>query len=301
MYLPNTTTKLQNPMKSPTTATKLYVLLGYPLGHTVSPPMHNLAFEHLSMDCCYFPVEVAPDNLGTVFRGLSKMNVGGMNVTIPHKIHIIDYLDELDPVAATIGAVNTVRFIDGKAKGYNTDGEGFIKSLEEEAKISVEGKSFYIIGCGGAARAISMTLAFKGAQHIFLSNRTESKAATLAEEINSKIRSCAELVPNRKADQKTALEKCHVVINSTSIGMHPDIDGVPLDTTLLTPKHIVADIVYNPRETKLLQLAKANGCTTVPGLGMLIYQGVAAFSIWTGIEPPVEKMQEKVQQLMQHT
>ncbi len=286
-------------MKSITTATNLYVLLGYPLGHTVSPPMHNLAFTDLSMDSCYFPVEVSPENLGTVFKGLSKMNVGGMNVTIPHKIQIMEYLDELDPVAATIGAVNTIRFIDGKAKGYNTDGEGFIQSLEEETDMSVEGKSFYIVGCGGASRAISMTLAFKGAEKIYLSNRTESKAVTLAEEINSKIRPCAKVVSTQKIDQKTALETSHVVINSTSIGMHPHIDELPLDGSLLHSSHIVADIVYNPRETKLLQLAKNKGCTTVPGLGMLIYQGVAAFRLWTGVEPPVEKMQEKVQQLMQ--
>lgn len=286
-------------MKTITTATKLYILLGYPLGHTISPPMHNLAFHDLSMDCCYFPVEVSPENLGTVFQGLSKMNLGGMNVTIPHKIRIMEHLDELDPVAATIGAVNTIRFIDGRSKGYNTDGEGFIQSLEEEAAISVKEKCFYIIGCGGAARAISMTLAFRGAEKIFISNRTEEKAVQLAEEINTKIRPCAEAIRNRETDQKSGLEKSHVLINSTSIGMHPHVHDLPLDIALLNPAHIVADIVYNPRETKLLQAAKAKGCATVPGLGMLIYQGVAAFRLWTGVEPPVLKMQEKVQRLME--
>ncbi|BHH81940.1 shikimate dehydrogenase [Desulforhopalus sp. 52FAK] len=285
-------------MKSLTTATKLYVLLGNPLGHTISPPMHNLAFKKLDMDSCYFPVEVSTENLGTVFKGLSKMNMGGMNVTVPHKINIVDHLDELDPVAATIGAVNTICFIDGKTKGFNTDGEGFIQSLEEEASISVQGKRFFIIGCGGAARAIAMTLAFKGAEKIFISNRTASKAATLASEINKKIRPCAEAVPAENADQKKVLTGCDVVINSTSIGMHPDVDLLPIDASLILPDHIVADIVYNPHETKLLQVAKAKGCTTVPGLGMLIYQGVAAFTIWTGVKPPVKEMQEHVQQLM---
>jgi shikimate dehydrogenase len=285
-------------MKPLTTTTKLYVLLGNPLGHSVSPSMHNLAFDKLAMDCCYFPVEVSPKNLQTVFRGLSIMNVGGMNVTIPHKIQIMDYLDELDPVAATIGAVNTVCIVDGKSKGYNTDGEGFIQSLEEEAKISVEGKCFFIIGCGGAARAISMTLAFKGAEKIFISNRTASKAEALADEINEKIHTCAEAVSTDLADQENVLSYCDVIINSTSIGMHPNVDELPIDTSLILPRHIVADIVYNPRETKLLQLAKAKNCTTVPGLGMLIYQGVAAFTLWTGIEPPVKEMQEKVQQLI---
>lgn len=285
-------------MKPITTATKLFVLLGNPLGHSVSPPMHNLAFEHLSQDCSYFPVEVSPENLETVFKGLAKMNVVGMNVTIPHKLQIMDYLDELDPVAATIGAVNTVKFTDDRAKGYNTDGEGFIRSLEEDASISVSGKRFYIIGCGGAARAISMTLAFKGAAKIYLSNRTEEKAKSLAEEINSKIRDCARVVSNLESDLLRAAEDVDVIINSTSIGMHPHINELPLDTSLLQPRHIVADIVYNPKETALLKAANSKGCTTVEGLGMLLYQGVAAFIIWTGLEPPVAAMKEKLEALM---
>lgn len=286
-------------MTSLTTTTKLYVLLGNPLGHTVSPPMHNLAFEKLSMDSCYFPVEVAKENLETVFKGLSKMNIGGMNVTIPHKINIIDCLDELDPVAKTIGAVNTVCFVDGKSKGFNTDGEGFIQSLEEESEISVKGKRFFIIGCGGAARAISMTLAFKGAEKIYISNRTASKAQSLTEEINKKIRPCAEAISDQVADQEKPVAECDVLINSTSIGMHPNEDALPLNESLIQPSHIVTDIVYNPRETKLLRIAKEKGCKTVPGLGMLIYQGVAAFTLWTGMVPPVEEMKAKVQQLMQ--
>ncbi|MFT5697408.1 MAG: shikimate dehydrogenase [Desulforhopalus sp.] len=286
-------------MKPLTTKTTLYVLLGNPLDHTISPPMHNLAFEKLSMDSCYLPVEVSPEDLGTVFKGLSKMNVGGLNVTIPHKIGIMGFLDELDPVAATIGAVNTIRIEGGKSKGFNTDGEGFIQSLEEESGISVKDKSFFIIGCGGAARAISMTLAFKGAAKIYLCNRTAEKAESLATEINGKIRPCAEVVTSAKADQEKALLHCDVLVNSTSIGMHPNVNVLPIDEALLRKELIVADIVYNPRETKLLQVAKAKGCTTVPGLGMLLYQGVAAFKLWTGVEPPVKEMRKKIQQLME--
>ena len=285
-------------MKSLTTKTKLYILLGNPLGHTISPPMHNLAFEKLSLDSCYLPVEVSNENLGTVFKGLSKMNVGGLNVTIPHKIRILEFLDELDPVAATIGAVNTICIKKGKTKGFNTDGEGFIQSLEEESGLKVEGKRFFIIGCGGAARAISMTLAFKGAEKIYLCNRTAEKAESLAMEINTKIRPCAEAVNSEFAKQKKALDQCDILVNSTSIGMHPNVDHLPLDESLIRKELIVADIVYNPRETKLLQVAKAKGCPVVPGIGMLIYQGVEAFKLWTGVEPPVVEMREKVYQLM---
>lgn len=285
-------------MKTLTTKTKLYVLLGNPLGHTVSPHMHNLAFEKLSMDSCYFPVEVSTEDLGTVFKGLSKMNVGGLNVTIPHKIDIMEFLDELDPVAASIGAVNTIRIEKGKSIGFNTDGEGFIQSLEEESGTSVNGKRFFIIGCGGAARAISMTLAFRGAKKIYICNRTTKKAEQLATEINNKINPCTEAVLSEQADQKKALDQCDVLINSTSIGMHPDVNIMPIDESLLRKELIVADIVYNPRETKLLQRAKAKGCLTVPGIGMLIYQGVEAFKLWTNVQPPVEEMRKKVEQLM---
>lgn len=285
-------------MEPLTTKTKLYILLGNPLGHSVSPVMHNLAFEKLAMDCCYLPVEVSSGDLGTVFKGLTKMNVGGFNVTIPHKIRIIEFLDELDPVAKSIGAVNTIRMEDGKSMGFNTDGLGFIQSLEEEAGISVTDRSFFIFGCGGAARAISMTLAFTGAKKIYLCNRTEAKAKSLADEINKNIRPCAEVVTNTTEQQKAALDFCDVLVNSTSIGMYPDVDMLPVAESLIRKELIVADIVYNPKETKLLQVAKARGCLTVPGLGMLIYQGAAAFRLWTGVEPPVFEMGERVRQLM---
>lgn len=285
-------------MQPLTTKTKLYILLGNPLGHSVSPAMHNLAFEKLSMDCCYLPVEIQPEDLGTVFKGLTKMNVGGFNVTIPHKIEIIDFLDELDPVAKSIGAVNTIRMEDGKSKGFNTDGLGFIQSLEEELRISVKGRSFFIVGCGGAARAISMTLAFKGAEKLYLCNRTAGKAESLTAKINENIRPCAEVVTNKIQDLKAALRYCDVLVNSTSIGMYPDVDVLPIAESLIRKELIIADIVYNPQETKLLQVAKARGCLTVPGLGMLIYQGAAAFKLWTGVEPPVAEMREKVLRLL---
>ncbi len=285
-------------IRHPNVSTKLVILLGNPLGHSVSPPMHNCVFEKLGIDYCYMPVEVSEENLATVFSGLSKMNVAGFNVTIPHKMAIIQHLDELDPLAATIGAVNTITVENGKTKGYNTDGEGFVRSLEEEANISVKGKQIYIIGCGGASRAIAMTLAFHGVEKIFLRNRTTAKAEELSNEINTKIRHCTTVVDPSPADQKEAISSCHVLINCTSIGMHPKEDLSPIDASLITPQLIVADIVYNPLMTKLLNTAKANGCDVVPGLGMLIYQGAAAFKLFTGLEPLVEQMSDVVHTIM---
>ena len=281
----------------PRVTTKLVILLGNPLGHSISPPMHNRVFEKLGMNYCYMPVEVTDKNLKKVFSGLSEMNVAGFNVTIPHKVNIIEYLDELDPLAATIGAVNTICVKDGKTKGYNTDGEGFMRSLEKEAHITVKGKRVFLLGCGGAARAIAMTLAFHGAEKIFIHNRTAKKADGLADEINKKICSCAEVVESPE-DQQKAIQSCDILINSTSLGMHPYVDVLPIDESLLSAELIVADIVYNPLMTKLLKTARSRGCTIVPGLGMLIYQGAAAFKLFTDIDPLVGEMSEVAHPLM---
>ena len=282
----------------PTVATKLVILLGNPLGHSVSPPMHNRVFEQLGLDYCYMPVEVTETNLETVFSGLSRMNVAGFNVTIPHKINIIKYLDELDPLAATIGAVNTITVRDGQTKGYNTDGEGFIRSFEEETKISVKGKRVFLLGCGGGARAIAMTLAFHGAEKLYLHNRTTAKADNLADEINKKIRPCTEVVKQSKDSQRDALADCNILINTTSLGMHPQEDVLPIEDSLITPHLIVADIIYNPLMTKLLTTAQEKGCIIARGLGMLIYQGAAAFKLFTGVDPLVEEMSKVAHFLM---
>jgi shikimate dehydrogenase len=285
-------------MKYPAVTTKMIILLGNPLGHSVSPAMHNHVFEKLGMDYCYIPVEVNEENLEKVFLGLTRMNVVGFNVTIPHKIRIMQYLDELDPLAATIGAVNTICVKDGKTKGYNTDGEGFIRSLKEETQISPKGKRFFLLGCGGAARAIAMTLAFQEADKIIICNRTSEKAQALAFEINEKIRDCAEVAEHTATSQAEFLSNCDVLINSTNLGMHPKEDVLPIDESLLMPHLTVADIVYNPLTTRLLKSAKAKGCAVVPGLGMLIYQGAAAFKLWTGVEPIISEMSDVVYSLM---
>ena len=243
------------------------------------------------------PVEVTAENLKKVFLGLSQMNVAGFNVTIPHKIDIIEYLDELDSLAATIRAVNTICVRDGKTKGYNTDGEGFIRSLEETADIAVKGKRVFLLGSGGAARAIAMTLAFHHTKKIYIYNRTTAKAERLADEINRNIRVCAEVVESLESQRK-AIQTCDILTNSTSLGMHPNEDVLPIDESLLSADLIVADIVYNPLMTKLLKTAKDKGCTIVPGLGMLIYQGAAAFKLFTGVEPLIEEMSEVVNSLM---
>ncbi len=277
-------------MKYPTVNTKLVILLGNPLGHSVSPAMHNRVFEKLGLDFCYMPVQVAPDNLKAVFAGLTKMNVAGFNVTIPHKIRIIEHLDALDPLAATIGAVNTICVKEGKTIGYNTDGHGFIQSLENEGGISARGKRIFLIGSGGAARAIAMTLAFHGAAKIFIANRTLAKAQSLAMEINEKIGNCAEAVEVLPKDRREIITSCDILVNGTNVGMSPQDEELPIDAESLFEHLVVADIVYNPHTTRLLVTAQAKGCKIVHGLGMLIHQGAAGFKLWTGVDALIPEM-----------
>lgn len=277
--------------------TKLVGLLGNPLGHSFSPAMHNKAFETLGLNYFYLPIEVTAEDLPAVAAGIAKMNFAGYNITIPHKIRIMDCLDAIDPLALAIGAVNTVIVENGRTTGYNTDGEGFVQSLETETGIAVGGKCYLIIGAGGAARAIAMTLAFKGAEKIFLCNRTEQKAHDLAAEINTKVSPCSEVVAREPARIGAAVRQADVLINTTSVGMHPDEDRIPIDGDLIPNGLIVSDIVYNPARTKLLQVAEAKNGRIVPGLGMLVYQGAEAFRKWTGAEPPVDVMFEVVRAL----
>ena len=277
--------------------TKLVGLLGDPLGHSFSPAMHNKAFKTLGLNYFYLPIEVTAEDLPTVAAGIARMNFAGYNITIPHKIRIMDCLDAIDPLAQAIGAVNTVVIESGRTTGYNTDGEGFVQSLEADAGIAVEERRHFIMGCGGAARAIAMTLAFKGAPKIYLCNRTEQKAHDLAAEINAKVSPCCEVVPRDPIRIAPIVQQVDVIINTTSIGMHPEEEGIPIEEDLIPEGLIVNDIVYNPARTKLLRTAEAKGCQIVPGLGMLVYQGAEGFRKWTGVEPPVDVMFDVVRAL----
>jgi shikimate dehydrogenase len=277
-------------MRYPSATTKLVVLLGHPLGHSLSPLIHNTMFAHLGLDYCYLPVEVTAENLAVVFNGLRRMNVAGCNVTIPHKVAILELLDELDPQAALLGAVNTVCFRDGRAIGYNTDGQGFLRSLQEAGMAGVAGKNIFVLGAGGAARAIAMSLAAGGAGSIYLCNRNRDKALALVEEINKKFRPCAETVAVKLSEQGPVLKRCQLLVNTTSVGMHPHHDHLPIAAEALSAHLTVADIVYNPYTTRLLAAAEARGCPVVHGLGMLIHQGALGFTLWTGSEPPVDRM-----------
>ena len=270
------------------TETKLTGLIGYPLMQSYSPAMQNAAFQKCKLNKIYIPIETEPASLESVVKGISKMNFEGFNVTKPYKIEIMKYLDEIDEYASLIGAVNTVKIISGILKGYNTDGNGFLRSFEENTRAKIEGKNIFILGGGGAARAIAMTLALNNVKKIYICNRTFEKAAALSADVN-KLVSC-DAVSMEYGDMKNAINDSHVLINTTSLGMFPNVDGSPINKNLLNENLIICDIVYNPAKTKLLNDAEEKGCKIVPGLPMLVYQGAESFEIWTNMSAPVDVM-----------
>jgi len=266
-------------------------LIGFPVKHSVSPAMHNAAFKKLRLDWEYELFEVEPKDLKEALGGMRALHIAGFNVTIPHKETIVTLLDEVTKVARIIGAVNTVVNQEGKLVGYNTDGAGFIDSLKADAKINPKGKKVVLLGAGGACRAISVMLAEAEAKEITITDTIAAKAEELANYVGAYFET--ECVPAKPASQtlQKAIDKADILVNTTPVGMHPKVEQSPLDKKIkLTPHLLVYDIVYNPAETALIKQAKAAGCKTCSGLGMLVRQGALAFTIWTGKEAPVDTM-----------
>lgn len=264
--------------------TKLVALLGHPVGHSFSPLMHNAAFEKLGLNYRYVAFDVKPDNLKEAIAGVRALGLVGVNVTVPHKENVIQYLDAVSSEASFIGAVNTVVNDNGSLKGYNTDGRGFMRSLEEEG-ISVEGSKILICGSGGAARAIGYYLSEKASQ-VSLFDVVREKAEALSEALSKRgnvacVKSVAE-----------ALGKADIIINATPLGLKED-DPLPFDLSAVGPDKIVGDLIY--RETPLLKEAASKGCKVFNGLGMLIWQGALAFELWTGEPPPYEIMRKTLE------
>lgn len=261
--------------------TKVTGIFGYPIEHTLSPLMHNSAFRDLGLDMCYIPFRVAPEDLPDAVRSVRSLNLLGVNITVPHKENVIPLLDAVNEEAAFIGAVNTIVNSKGKLTGYNTDGRGFISSLSEK-NIMINDKDIVIIGTGGASRAVSYYLSEK-ASRLSLFDIDKPKAEKLANDL-SKIRSNIALLEDIEN-----IGKPDIIINATPLGMKPD-DQLPLDPVHISPDMAVCDLVY--KNTKLLQEAARKGAKTIDGSGMLLWQGVLAFELWTGVKPPVDLMRK---------
>ncbi len=272
--------------------TKLIGLLGYPVEHSFSPVMQNPAFGRAGLNYVYLAFAVAPEDLPAVLDGFKAAGVAGLNVTIPHKEAVLPHLDEISAGAAHAGAVNTIVNENGRLVGYNTDGAGFLRSLEVDGGVTPWGKTFLLLGAGGACRAVAAALATGGAKKLYIANRNYSRAVDLAESINGIRENAA--TPLRLSVEELARRspECDVVINATSLGMRPQAGKSPLPdpAAVLKPHHLVCDLVYNPPRTLLLAEAEKIGCSTLPGEGMLLYQGCEAFRLWTGMEPPEDLM-----------
>ncbi len=280
-------------MKTIGVNTKLASIIGTDIGHSKSPAMMNAAYEELGMDAYYFPMNIQEEDFGTVVKGLSKMNYMGLTITIPYKLEILSYLDEIDPLAKIIGAVNTVRIQDGKLKGFNTDGEGFVRGLEVDGGLIIADQTFLVIGAGGVSRAIMTVLASRRPKKIYLANRTVEKAEEICEKLNREVCPCCVPLPLDCNLEPFAAEST-VLINATNIGMPPMEGKSPVDLSLLRPDLFVADVIYNPRRTLLLETAEKMGCRVVNGQSLLLHQGKIAFQIWTGKEAPVDVMARAV-------
>ncbi|PWB42995.1 MAG: shikimate dehydrogenase [Candidatus Methylomirabilota bacterium] len=273
-----------------TAAAKLFILFGDPVAHSLSPVMQNAALQAAGIDGLYLPWRVRTAGLPTAFAALREMdNFGGANVTIPHKEQAFTLVDRVTPEAAAVGAVNTIVIRDGRLLGANTDGPGFLRSLYEEAGFLPQKKSVVIIGAGGAARAVAVSLAEAGATPLVVINRTPERAQRLAEFIRRQIGTSAVGMGPDDPRLPSCVTESALVVNTTSVGLNPS-DPPPIDPGLLQSETLVYDLIYRPLETALLRAAKGRGCRVLGGLGMLLYQGALAFELWTGHKPSEEAM-----------
>lgn len=275
--------------------TRLTALLGSPVAHSISPLMHNEAFQLLDLDYTYLCFEVNEKTLPAAVDGLKACGIRGFNLTMPNKNKIVELLDELSPAARLIGAVNTVVNDDGHLTGYNTDGVGYMQAVKD-AGYDITGKTITIMGAGGAATAICAQAALDGVEkiHIFAreTSRFWDRTQKLAENINSTLPCKAVLHENKNtAALAQAISESALLLNATSVGMAPNTEGTIIeDTSLYHPDLIVSDVIYNPRETRFLKEAREAGCRTFNGMYMLLYQGAEAFRLWTGKEMPVKEI-----------
>jgi shikimate dehydrogenase len=278
--------------------TRICGVIGDPIEHTMSPVMHNATFKLLGLDYVYVPFMVKAEELGKAITGMRAFNIRGLNVTIPHKVAVLQFLDRLDPLAKKIGAVNTIVNDDGILTGYNTDATGFMQALLDKG-IKPQGKYVVILGAGGASRAISFILADSGARLLILNRRLELDwAKELASRISLTFNKEVKVLELNRDNLRETLEKADILVNATSVGMSPDSDRTLVDTGLLRSSLIVFDIVYNPIKTRLLREAEAAGVKTIGGLDMLAWQGALAFEKWTGQKAPVELMKKEAIKLL---
>lgn len=266
--------------------TKTVALFGYPVEHTKSPHMQNAAFAETGIDGCYIAFSVSPGELSGAVQAIRSLGMLGVNLTIPHKEAVLPLLDEIDPEAVFIGAVNTIVNRNGRLCGYNTDGRGFMRSLAE-AGIAVAGKRVFMLGAGGAARAVGYYLVQEAAS-LIIANRTKDKAEQLAADLD-RLRPVVSVIASSDPGYAALCGEVDIVINTTSLGLKEG-DALPIDSAFFNPRHTVCDLIYH--RTPMLQAASSQGARIIDGSGMLLWQGALAFELWTGQPAPVDIMRK---------
>lgn len=268
-------------------------IIGFPIGHSISPIFQQAGLDHLGIEATYEKWEVTPEDVGDFVNGLRAPGTLGINITVPHKQAVIPFVDEVDEWATTAGAVNTIVNHDGRLSGHNTDGPGFLRALLVETGYDPEGTRALILGAGGAARGILLALVRGGVESLVIANRTLERAETLAK-LSSDNGVSGEGIPLSGDALTEAAASADLIVNCTTMGMShgPDEHGSPLSAAQIPASCIVNDVVYNPLVTPILKEAAKAGATTLGGLHMLVYQGVLSFQMWTGQEAPVDVMLE---------
>lgn len=279
---------------------RLLGVFGHPIGHSLSPVMHQAALEKLGLqdEFTYLPFDVLPEQLPAAVAAIRVLNMRGVNVTIPHKENVLPLLDHVQPEAVLLGAVNVIVNENGRLIGYNTDGLGFLRSMTEETGVSPVGKKILIVGAGGACRAVAAALFAAGAAELVLVNRNRHRAEAVARMIDPSL-SRVQVMDYADSQLDQAVAAAEILVNTTSLGMAP-AGGCPLSDQLhlLHLGQLVCDIVYRPQSTPWLQAAAAAGCQTLGGLGMLLYQGAEAFQLWTGQPAPIAEMRQALVQAL---
>ena len=269
---------------------ELVGVFGDPVDGNPTGVMEEAAFAACGLNYRYLTLKVTKEDFDTAMKAIHAFHMRGMNLTMPHKINVLPYLDELSEAARIIGAVNTIVVQNGRLFGENTDGKGFVQALKNSG-VTLEGKRIVMLGAGGAARAIAVECALAGAATVTVLNRTEERAKELAEVLSQHTKTKAaggKLQPCQKIPADT-----DILINATCIGLHPDADQKPdIDYDTVLDSMVVSDVVFNPADTLFLQEAAKRGARTVNGLGMLACQGALNFTLWTGVEAPLNVMEE---------
>ena len=269
-------------------------VFGHPVAENPTCVMQDAAFGHLGVRWKYLTIEVLPKDLEAAIRGMRAMNMRGINLTIPHKVAVIPFLDEVADDAQLIGAVNTVRRDGNRLIGENTDGKGFLRSLREDAGVDPSGARVAVMGAGGASRAICVELANAGVASIDLYNRSAERGEQLTSHLNAHTR--ARTTFHRWDAPVTIADEVTIVVNATSIGLYPDVDECPkVNMGSIHAGQVVCDVIPNPPDTTFLKQARAQGAQTLDGLGMLVYQGAIGLHMWTGLEAPVDVMRRALE------